>query len=166
MSEASQLNVAELAMRGECWRETLPIGAFPRLAKVVGDGEVRVALGFRVEGERVRVEGECRLATRIRCLRCLRKEGVDVVAEVGFFVVANEAEAEALMPEFDAVVASESALATELIEDDLLLSVPEIACADRDACRHAPPALAFGRDPEASPFAALRGLRAERSGGQ
>ena len=166
MSEASRLNVAELAMRGECWRRTLPVGAFPRLANVVGDGEVRVALRFRVEGERVRVAGECRLATRIRCLRCLETERVDVIADMDFFVVANEAEAEALMPEFDAVVASESALATELIEDDLLLSVPEIACVDRDACRHAPLALSFGRDPEASPFAALRGFEAGRSGGQ
>ena len=104
-------------------------------------------------------------ATPIRCLRCLRTERVEVVAEVDFFVVATEAEAEALMPDFDAVVASESAPATELIEDDLLMSVPEVACADRDSCRHAL-ALSFGRDPQASPFAALRGFDAARSSRQ
>ena len=167
MSGAPLLNVAELARRGGRWRGTLPVGAFPRLPDVVGEaGEVGVELRLCIESERVRVQGECRIAAPIRCLRCLRTERVEVVAEVDFFVVATEAEAEALMPDFDVVVAAESAPATELIEDDLLMSVPEVACADRDPCRHAPLALSFGRDPQASPFAALRGFDAARSSGQ
>ena len=74
-------------------------------------------------------------------------------------VVGTETEARALMPAFDAVVSADATMrAAELIEDDLLMSVPEIACDDRDRCPHAPQ---VGRpdDGRQRPFAGLAALK-------
>ena len=159
MRNAPRLALVELARRGDGWRGALPVGLFPRLRSVGAGGDVDARLRFGLEEGRVRVHGECRLIARICCSRCLEDKDVEVVAELDFRVVGSEAEAEALPPGLDVVVAKESALATELIEDDLLMSLPEFACADRDACPDAPKTLAFGRDRDASPFAALRALK-------
>lgn len=159
MRNAPRLALVELATRGDGWRGVLPVGLFARLRNVVAGGDVDARLRFGLEEGRVHVSGECRLVARICCSRCLEDKDVEVVAEVDFHVVGSEAEAEALPPGLDAVVAKESVLATELIEDDLLMSLPEFACADRDSCPDAPTTLAFGRDRDANPFAALRSLK-------
>lgn len=162
VESAPRLDVLELATSGESWRGALTVGMFARLREVLdaeaAGGEVDVALRFGLERGRVRARGECRFVARICCSRCLEPKNVEVVAELDFHVVRSEAEAQALTPEFDVVVAQEQALATELIEDDLLMSLPEIACTDRDACPDAPKALALGRD-GATPFAVLRALK-------
>lgn len=159
MRNAPRLALVELATRGDGWRGALPVGLFQRLRSVVAGGDVDARLRFRLEEGRAHVHGECRLVARICCSRCLEDKDVEVVAELDFRVVGSEAEAEALPPGIDAVVAKESVLATELIEDDLLMSLPEFACADRDSCPDAPKTLAFGGDRDAGPFAALRSLK-------
>ncbi len=140
-----------------------------RLASVVEVGEVEVDLRFALDDHgRPHATGVCRLVAKVCCCRCLREAPVDVAGRIDARVVASEAEVQALMPELDAVVGDGAMPITELVEDDLLMSLPEIACKDRDTCPHAPigndnPA---GRDDDESqqPFAALAVLKGERAG--
>ena len=163
MQGAPRLRLVDMATGGASWRGTLAVGMFPRLREALGeveaaDGQVDVTLRFGLERGRVRVRGDCRFVARISCTRCLEQKNAQVVAELDFHVVRSEAEAQALTPALDVVVAREQALATELIEDDLLMSLPEVACADRNACPNAPQAQGFGRD-ASTPFAALQALK-------
>ena len=163
MEGAPRLHLVELAASGASWQATLAVGLFPRLREALGEveaasGQVDVTLRFGLERGRVRVRGDCRFVARISCTRCLEDKNAEVAAELDFHVVPSEAEAQALPPALDVVVAPEQALATELIEDDLLMSLPEIACADRNACPNAPQARDFGRDAP-TPFAALQALK-------
>ena len=64
---------------------------------------------------------------------------VEVLVEcaLDFRLVASEAQAHALMPMLEAVVATEDRISVAaLVEDDLLLSLPEAGCEDRDHCEN------------------------------
>ena len=78
-------------------------------------------------------------------------------------VVASDAEAQALMPKLDAVVSEAAMPIAELIEDDLLMNLPEIACKDRATCPHAPVAVDSGDAVDGNdrkrPFAVLAALK-------
>jgi len=159
-----QLNVARLARSGGAWVGTVTAGSFERMGAMLGERAVEVALEFSMDDQgRPRVAGNCRLTVQTCCGRCSETVEVDFESAIDFRVVASEAQAQALMPTCDVVVAEAGVVGvSDLIEDDLLLSVPANGCADPDACPHARDlALAVeGTDvPEdARPFAALRDL--------
>ncbi len=171
MSSAPWLNVGELARGSGSWRGVVPVGAFERLGAFVGDdgAGVEAELDFEFDaGGRLRVSGTCRVTAAVCCSRCLETAPVAVVAAVDYRVVASEAEAQALTPAVDTVVGDIEAMpATALVEDDLLLSMPEIACREQDSCPRAPAALETGADAgqSASPFAALKALKAGSADG-
>lgn len=97
---------------------------------------------------------------------------MDIDADIDFRVVAREEDADALMPTVDVVVCDEASVAvSELIEDDLLLSVPSVGCVDRSTCPHATELGEFLDADEgestANPFAALRTWKAAvKTGGR
>ena len=162
-----RLNVAALAHDNGAWRGGVDVDDFERLGDALGSnaGRVEVALDFSAGDDgRPHVTGWCSMAAEVHCTGCLRMEPVEVRSAIDFRVVATEAEVQALMPVVEAVVCvGESIPVTELIEDDLLLSVPESACADQSRCPHAEVLRAeLGLpDDEAgrpNPFAALRTL--------
>ncbi len=81
-------------------------------------------------------------------------------AHIDFRVVDREDDADALMPAVDVVVCDGTSVAvSDLIEDDLLLNVPSVACVDRSKCPHATALGEFLDQPEGrsttNPFAVL-----------
>ncbi len=162
------LDISELARLAGSWRGALGVDEFDRLGAVVGnrDAVVDVRLDFAIDDAgHPRASGTARVTANVLCTRCLRLAAVDVESSIDLRVVGSEAQARLLTPTFDTVVAADGRLpVTALIEDDLLLSLPEAACVDRATCPHAPSrqrgsAAASDGSRGASPFAALEALK-------
>lgn len=160
--QALCLDVAELVRTGADWQRSLPLDTFERLcATVNGGGQVEVAVRFaRDNAARARVTGRCRANAEVVCARCGAEADVEVTCDVDFRLVASEAQARALMPALDTVVASEDQVSVAaLVEDDLLLNLPEFGCSDRDSCANwaeQRPGLDTSADARStSPFAVL-----------
>ncbi|MDE0037803.1 MAG: hypothetical protein OXU77_09625 [Gammaproteobacteria bacterium] len=167
-----QLDVAQLAREGGRWRGMIDVAAFERLGNVLfnaGDSgktkatSVFAALDFSLDDEgRPRVRGTCKVVAPICCSRCAETVDVEVASQLDFRVVASDAEVEGLMPELDAVVSEDARLPlTALVEDDILLSIPERCCAPGESCVHAGEAESAAHDAgmsEAKPLAGLQAL--------
>lgn len=166
MRSLPKLNVARLARSGGSWQGDIDARAFDRLRDLLVGDAVRVALDFAKDEEgRAHVTGTCELTANVCCGGCSQTLAVDIDADIDFRVVAREEDADALMPTVDVVVCDEASVAvSELIEDDLLLSIPSVGCVDRTTCPHATELGEFLEADEgestASPFAALRGWKA------
>ena len=155
-----RLDVAELARKGRRWRGTIDVAAFERLGPVLfgaalpnpghqatpwrqgietGTPSVSAALEFSLDVEgRPRVRGRCRVVAPVFCTRCAENVDIAVVSDLDFRVVATDAEAQSMTPTFDAVVCEDNHVPlTVLVEDDILLSIPERCCADPAACDRA-----------------------------
>ena len=149
----------------------MPLSALPRLRALVasdgGAGEVQVELGFRIDaiGRRLQVAGEAVASATVACSRCMEDVPVRVQASVDARVVRSEAEASELIAECDVIVApSRDMEVAHLIEDDLLLGLPETGCGDSDSCPNLPPTEYPVADDDASPgranpFDALAALK-------
>ena len=184
MVSVPQLDVARLALEGGRWRGTIEVAAFERLPNVLFDvadssktkaPSVSVALEFSLDEEgRPWVTGICRVVAPICCSRCAETVEVEVESHLDYRVVATDAEVEGLMPAFDAVVSEDSRLpVTALVEDDILLSIPERCCAEEATCAYGSEADAYaseaemaGRDGGMSEAKPLEGLRALVEGDQ
>ena len=133
------LDIAERLRSGGTWRGTLPLTAFERFAAAVaGGGDVEVALRFQPDDlARARVTGTCGVHAIVVCAWCGSDVDVLVQCAVDFRLVASEAQAQALMPTLETVVGTEDRMSiVALVEDDLLLSLPEAGCDDRDHCEN------------------------------
>lgn len=165
MSDAPRLDVAALSRRGAAWNGVVRAGQLERLSALVGEADVSVSLRFALdESGRARVTGRCCFVAQVLCSGCLRDDSVEVECAVDLRVVATEAEARTLMPQADSVVHDAKTIAvSDLIEDDLLMSVPEFACNDRAACFHAASVRASavdgGETAATGPFASLAALK-------
>ena len=171
MSDAPRLDVAALSRRGATWNGVVHAGQLERLSALVGEADVSVSLRFALDASgRARVTGRCCFVAQVLCSGCLRDDSAKVECAVDLRVVATEAEARTLMPETDSVVRDAKTIAvSDLIEDDLLMSVPEFACDDRAACPHAASVRASAVDGNAAddgetaaatgPFASLAALK-------
>ena len=156
---------------GACWRGTLPLAEFERFAAAVNRcGDVAVAVRFAEDDRsRARVAGRCSARAEITCARCASEADVGIECELDFRLVATEAEAAALGPTLDTVVAEADAVSiAALVEDDLLLNLPEFGCVDCSTCAaYAEQQAALPDTPAAlekrpSPFAALATWRRAR----
>ena len=160
MSTGPSLDIAERLRSGGTWRGTLPLEAFERFATtVVGGGHVEVAVRFEPDDlGRARVTGTLGVRAEVVCSHCGCDVEVPVECALDFRVVASETQAQALMPDLETVVAPEDRVAVvALVEDDLLLNLPEAGCDDRDECKHWAEQQPDAATAEpASPFAVLR----------
>lgn len=149
----------------------MSLSALPRLQALLGHegttGDIQVELGFRIDGSgRLQVAGEAVASAMVACSRCMEDVPVCVRVTVDARVVRSEVEASELIADSDVIVApSREMEVAQLIEDDLLLGLPETGCGDRESCPNMPPTeypaanddAAPGR---ASPFDALAALKA------
>lgn len=139
MSTGPSLDIAERLRAGGTWRGTLPLTAFERFAATVaGGGDVEVAVRFEPDDlARARVTGTCGVRAEVVCARCGAEVDVLIECAVDFRLVASEAQAQALMPALETVVAAEDRVpVVALVEDDLLLNLPEAGCDDREECEN------------------------------
>ncbi|MEW7983137.1 MAG: YceD family protein [Candidatus Sedimenticola endophacoides] len=153
----------------------IALDQLPRLAGVLARaaGEATYELGFaRDEKRRARIRGGVSATLTLECQRCLEAFDLLVDTTLDLAVVEGSAEAERLPEAIDPVLAEAGMLRLpDLIEDELLLSIPQVpkhaleACAARergDTARGQPRQPAgetARRGQERHPFAVLSQLK-------
>jgi uncharacterized protein len=161
-ARADAVSPHELARKGGQFTGEIPFVAFQRLESLVGGhGAVDIVLHFEQDDHgRSRVHGRAVTAVTMGCQRCLAPVQRHIVADIDLRVVATEAEASEIANAYEAFVwAGEELSVVELIEDDLILALPNQVCDAYDACPNRPdlqyPGEPDADDRRANPFAAL-----------
>ena len=161
-SADERLPLLTLAARGAVVERLVDgreLARFRSLCKPGGSVRARLTFG-RDDDDGIRIEGTLRVPVLVDCQRCL--EAVPVDLDTDFAVVAFTSETEAARLENRGDVlelgTSEPTLAA-VIEDELILALPQRPCARRD-CERAPP-LAYPPETERgdNPFGALAALK-------
>ncbi len=159
-----------LANAGEEFIARLPLAQFKRLVAELRDSAGEVSARLRLscdEAGRVLVRGRVQADLTLRCERCLGDFVLPVDSDLDLLVVDSESAAEALPDEIEALIANEHGRlrAVDLLEDELLLSLPIVAKhADEHDCAgnfvyKAQPTAPAPQAPRENPFAALAGLK-------
>ncbi len=163
MSHQPVIDGFEFASAGATQEGKLPLSSFPRLQDVlVSDaGDVSYALrGMRDERGRPSLRLSVRGALQLRCQRCLGALLHEVQAEPLLVLAASQAEIDADPPGVDApdgVLAGKEMAVRDLVEDELILSLPYAA--RHDECEAHPEGSDSRTDRATrSPFAGLRGM--------
>ena len=134
-----RINPWQLAAENGRLDGELPLTALPRLAALLTDagGVVRVALAAGTDGQGLPfIGGALRTEIELICQRCLGplRLALDVPVRLG--LVHSEAEFDRLPDEYEPLLVPEnSASVTDLVEDELLLALPQIPShADPQEC--------------------------------
>jgi uncharacterized protein len=161
--KAEPIEPLKLARREAVWSGEIPLTALPRLtAEVVeaaGDehGKIDVALNFFRDADgRARIRGRVSAVVVLTCQRCLEPVAHQLDVAIELWLVQNEAQAKLLSADQEAyVLPGERVLVADLIEDDMLLALPEQVCPSPEDCPNAP-TLVY---PAAVPDAGTQGSR-------
>ncbi len=166
-----QLDLAK-AITGYAWEGELPLREFPRLLELLETPEPEGTVAFRVEFSDSRLlPGEARIQARtvlpLQCQRSLQgfDFSVDVDRQVGF-VTATE-QLDRLSPDMEPSWLNEGQVnLRDLIEDELILAIPEIPLSEDGqvpveylAEATPEPEQTVENSPEVNPFAVLEKLK-------
>lgn len=130
----------KFAQQGISLQGFIPVSALPRLVDVIQEatGNIQVDLAFGINEEKKKVvTGHATADLSLVCQRCLEKVNVPVQSDISLGVVWDEEGAEALPEYLDPWIVGEgSADLYEMIEEEMLLSLPAVAyheepCVDR-----------------------------------
>ena len=157
---------------GKRFTGELELRRMPRLVNVLSNsgGSAAFDLVFGRDGKRrPRIKGRVRAVLALQCQRCL--EPLDYPAEASFDLAVIEVDEEAvsLPDEVDPVIATEGRIGLrELLEDELLLAIPQIPRHEAAVCKvdvsamQSTPIASESRQKEtaeANPFAVLSELK-------
>jgi uncharacterized protein len=117
---------------------TFRLEALPRLSRCLLDshGEANFALRFERDAERrATLRGSISARLVLECQRCLEAVTLPVEVEVAVAFVEGIEQASQLPEELEPCLVEEGrVLFRDLIEDELLLTLPQVAMHDTDAC--------------------------------
>lgn len=151
----------------------IPLSSMERIVGAVAgipEGEAVVSLRFTrdVQGLPV-ITGVVEAELPLECQRCLEVFTYPVKVSIALAMVRSDAEAQALPSHYEPVIVSEEPLfLQELIEDELLLSLPIVPMHDENDCKvQAPEGTGDGVEAEQggetekvdNPFAVLAGFK-------
>lgn len=146
----------ELARSNRIWQGKISMASFSRLQDVLGkrDGDVRVRLEFSYdENGRIRIIGQVVAPAELMCYTCMKTLERDVSTEIDVCIVSSEREAKEIFADFDAVVLHDGRTTIEdLVEDDILLSVPTSVCTEGDSCVNRPQTIVGKQEKKYRPF--------------
>ncbi len=153
----------ELGRQDAELRVRVPLANFERLTALLlsADGELAATLRFALdEHRRCIVTGQVSGAVQLHCQGCALDMAHELRCEIRTVLVRTDDEAKALMPASDVLVVEQDVLSmVELLEDELILDLPEVVCGRFDTCPHRP-RLEYGaaEDVAKSPFSGLARL--------
>ena len=161
-SADERLPLATLAARGAVVERPVDCAGLPRFRRLCRPGgSVRTRLAFsRGEDGGIRISGTLSVPVSVDCQRCLEAVPVELRTDFAVVAVMSEADAARVGTEADVVeLGSCEPTLAEVIEDELILALPQQPCARRD-CKKAPP-LAWPPEAERrdNPFQALAALK-------
>lgn len=101
---------------------------------------MRIQLDFSYDDNgRVRIIGQAVAPAELMCYTCMKTLEREVTAKIDVCIVSSEREAKEIFADFDAVVLHDGSTTIEdLVEDDILLSVPTRVCAEGESCANRP----------------------------
>ncbi len=133
----SRIHPFRLAGQGACLEGAVPLSHMHRLREMLTShqGEARVSLCFdRNAGGLNVVAGRVRTVLDMQCQRCLQPVTKSIDRGFRLAVVSSDAEAMQLQAEYEVLQIGDESLCTrDLIEDELLLSLPLIPMHDDPA---------------------------------
>lgn len=156
---------------GKTFSARVEVAMLPRLAAAVLEpvGDVDLKLVFdRDDQGRARVHGVVRAHLTLECQRCLGPVSFSLDRQLNLALVAGVDEAERLPDSYDPLLVEEPRIRLlDIVEDELLLSLPQVPRHAPDQCqagRPDEPSRQLVQDPEtavqeANPFAALVELK-------
>ncbi|MFC3283643.1 YceD family protein [Litchfieldella rifensis] len=164
-----QVEPYRLAAQDERLEGLVALEAFERLALDVGaqqgDCQARLDFGIDAQGRRV-IEGWLEAEVLLPCRRCLEAMPVRVESHFLLGVVSDDAVAAALPSTHEPVlVENEQLNLLSVLEDELILSLPQVIYHDEAQCNVSRDQLTSGADsegsenPAANPFEVLRTLK-------
>ncbi|WP_110687477.1 YceD family protein [Salinicola aestuarinus] len=141
-----------------------------RLADEVGEqqGDAIVTLQFSLDAQRRHlIDGELEANLSIPCRRCLEPMSVAVASEFQLAIVSSDASAAEVPSEYEPVLVRDEQLdLLGAIEDELILSLPQVVYHDEAECAVSREQLSSGELPEEesssrtdNPFDALKSLK-------
>ena len=157
----------ELARRRAAISRQLVDASLPRWSALTGEGwEVQADLRFSLDEEGVAwVHGEFSARAKLRCQRCLDVLDSGFSGSLALCLVADDERAAELAQHSDVlVVAGDEVAVSDIVEDELLLGIPEQLCV-AEPCERRPalsyPAADAPAEESASPFAVLGRLKSK-----
>ena len=140
-------------------KAAVPIAAMVRVATVLRDdtGLVDIDIRFHASASGVpRLDGSVRLLAPLECQRCLEPIELELLPELRIsFTDGDEASGRAELAAGYEPLESEGAIElTTIVEDEILLALPDFPMHPPDECTSAAAMGAPG--PESSPFSGLR----------
>lgn len=165
-----------LASQGAGFTGSVNLGELPRLREALLDssGSAEFSLEFyRDNRKRARIKGQVRAELVLECQRCLGAMTLPVDALLDLAVIQVPEEAERLPESCDPVWVEEDTLRLlDLVEDELILAIPQVPRHEPDLCRMADahPVNGEATDQEQeddasdkpNPFAVLAGLKSDK----
>ena len=151
----------ELGARAAWLQGRIPLSSFVRLGALIEGGQTAADASLRFsldEQRRCMVDGAVEVGLQLRCLGCLESVAHALRVDIHLVLVHSDAEAAALMGVADAMVVGDEAIELPvLLEDDLILALPEVVCGGLTGCPRRP-SLEYGDAAHGtSPFGALAG---------
>jgi DUF177 domain-containing protein len=133
-----QVDVRKLVATDVLIEAREPLVNFARLPDMLeaSDGEVEVQLHFYVDPQRTkRIDGKVRTTLMVLCQRCLKPLPLPVDSSFSVAVVWSDEEASRLPKELEPyIVGEEPQDIRELVEDELIISVPYVSYHDEGQC--------------------------------
>ena len=140
-----KLTPIEYAKSSRSWIGEIEASKLLRIQQEVqaGASNVEVSLHFSLdESRRIHIEGNAELTAKVSCHRCNERVKTTISAKIDARIARNENEARLLAQEFDVIELSDTPVhVAQLIEDDLLLSIPWRVCDEPKTCENLPDGL-------------------------
>ncbi|MCH4561701.1 YceD family protein [Halomonas sp. EGI 63088] len=165
----SRVEPYKLAARAEHLEGLMALDGFARLTDEVGAqaGDCRVWLDFGIDAQGRRViRGRLEAELRLPCRRCLSPLAQRVESEFLLGMVTSDALAAELPSTHEPVLVENEQLSLlTVVEDELILSLPQVVYHDEADCEVSRDQLTSGadaeaaREPAASPFEVLKRLK-------
>ena len=167
-----QADVRKLASREAHFSVRLPLNQLPRIADAVlgADGLIEVDLQFGIDDQKLRtIQGNINTRLQVECQRCMEPVEIDVEASVKLAIVWDEEQAQQLNRDYDPLIVGDGELVdlNQVVEEELLLSVPFVSYHDPAECKGQRSYQSFDKSAEAkanaeekpNPFSVLASLK-------
>ena len=151
-------------------QSTLPIKNMQRLCESLGnnEGDVQIDIHFGADEEGIRfVRGHIDTTVSLQCQRCLESFTFEIASDFASGIVHTDEEGDKLPQRYDPLVAKDATLfISDLIEEELIVSLPIVPMHDVQTCKVKLPFLPDNTVSEEpgpeSPFKVIEILRSKR----
>lgn len=133
-----QIDPVRLAETGRHLEGTIPLSTMNRLSNLLVDdkGDVDVRLEFGIDPEGIHfLKGRIQCRVMLECQRCLQAVAYEIDSGIALGIIDSHAASELLPSHYEPLVVEDGPLFTrDLVEDELLLSLPIVPMHPESEC--------------------------------